>query len=519
MKKIFPCTVFSDSRLEEAKVPEIILIYEQAVDKHSYADNEKQLLNELMKIIWFSNPGYEDVLASRDSVEVLYYELSEAYQFFRNPSKKIVEVMSITKGNPLEEYPCVLSHLQAGETAPFSILMDFLREEVALYQNGDAAFMINAYETYENYKEVIQGTRRLQLLKDKERQRPIIGKHPEMNQFLLFREESDEEKESSKLRKWLEEWTPPKIVDYLNQQHIVGQMSAKITAAMAAYTHINQLAHPDVNHRKPHCIFYGPTGSGKTLIWETLAKILPVKFNIVDSSQLTPAGYQGIETSDVILSIFKYNRKRGTIVFVDEFDKLCLNDISSDKRTQGQTQSNFLKILEGSILTIGKHTVDTRDSLFVFAGAFHEIVQEKPEKSKIGFIQESEQTPLMHCVPDKEFIEKYHMMPELIERIEYRTYCKKLKMEEYLEVCKSPNGPVENLKKVYEPLGVDLTFEESVYYELAKYAAEAENFGARLLYRTLAQAIVETCYQAMCLGQGPKEVFIRYDDIRDYFHT
>jgi len=170
-------------------------------------------------------------------------------------------------------------------------------------------------------------------------------------------------------------------------------------------------------------------------------------------------------------------------------------------------------------LTIGKHTVDTRDSLFVFAGAFHEIVQEKPEKSKIGFIQESEQTPLMHCVPDKEFIEKYHMMPELIERIEYRTYCKKLKMEEYLEVCKSPNGPVENLKKVYEPLGVDLTFEESVYYELAKYAAEAENFGARLLYRTLAQAIVETCYQAMCLGQGPKEVFIRYDDIRDYFHT
>ncbi len=517
MKKIFPSTIFSHPELEDASPTEMIAIYEACVNKYPYGRREKKLLKELIKMIWFFNPSMYMIFDSHDSVEALSFQLRNAREFHQDPKKKLIEVLAKTKGDPLKEYPTVFHHMEEDNTESFSILMDFLKKEEDQFPAADDALYI--VRTYENFRDVMRGLRKIELLKDKMRSKFPMGRHCEEDVDSLFGEISDTTQENSELQKWLEEWTPAKLVSYLDE-YIIGQKTAKITAAMTAYTHMVQLANPEKVHRKSYCLFYGPSGSGKTYIWKKISQILPkcMSMTQVDCSLFSPAGYQGAEISDMLQNVTQGGAKSGIILF-DEFDKLCKNDIVMDNKTAGQTQANFLKIMDGGVLNVGRRNIDLSNYLFVFAGAFTDIIHKKRDKPAIGFISEEHEEMEQSQISDEAFIDTYNMLPELLGRIDYKAYCRKLELDDFLSICKLQNGAVEGLKDVYNTLGLELIIEEDAYYEIARYSYETE-LGARNIQRTLAQAVMEKGYQASCcVNKAEKAIHIDGNDILHYLNA
>lgn len=294
---------------------------------------------------------------------------------------------------------------------------------------------------------------------------------------------------------------PEKIVEFLNK-HIIGQEDAKKVMAVALYNHYKRIENPTYNNvelEKSNILLLGPTGSGKTLLAKSLARIMNVPFAIADATALTEAGYVGEDVESILsrlLAAANYDielAQRG-IVYIDEIDKIARKSESStmgrDVSGEG-VQQGLLKILEGAEVYIPlkgsrknstTETVlfDTSHVLFVCGGAFVGLVPDTNTKktNKVGFSSVEKAEMKDHKVDQKALIH-YGIIPEFIGRIPVIAQLKELTIEQMVQILLEPdNALIKQFQALFEMDGIELAFEKKALEEIAREAVE-RGVGAR----------------------------------------
>ena len=335
--------------------------------------------------------------------------------------------------------------------------------------------------------------------------------------------------------------TPPEIHRLLDE-HVIGQEFAKKVLSVAVYNHYKRLGNQTDNNNsveisKSNILLIGPTGSGKTLLAQTLAKVLDIPFAIADATALTEAGYVGEDVENIIQKLlqkcnYDVERVKTGIIYIDEIDKIArkTESLSLTRDVSGEgVQQALLKLIEGTVASIPpqgsrKHPqqeylqVDTSNILFICGGAFadlYKIIQRRTDKRGIGFSAEvlpkadlsMETSKLIKQTEPSDLI-KYGLIPEFVGRLPIIATLEELNENALVRILTEPkNALIRQYQKLFEFENVEIDFREDALKQIAKRAIQKKT-GARGLRSIVEHTLLDLMYELPAVAAGLKKVVI-----------